>query len=123
MRGRTSERVMTIYRCTNCGHVLAPGESPCSKCGDSRRTVDKLVETAVGSSVSLRMTITKIRQEVQKNWPLLAVLAVGDAVSTIPAYFLSGWASVAVTLCFIVFSTVVGYYAITRVIRTTIEHR
>jgi hypothetical protein len=62
---------MTVYRCTNCRHLLAPGESPCSKCGDARRTVDKLVETTVGSSVIVQMTIAKVRKEVQKNRPLL----------------------------------------------------
>jgi hypothetical protein len=30
---------MTAYRCTNCGQVLAPGENPCSKCADPRRTL------------------------------------------------------------------------------------
>jgi hypothetical protein len=35
------------------------------------------------------------------------VLIFGDVISTVPAYFLNGWASVAVTLIFIIFSTVV----------------
>jgi hypothetical protein len=52
---------------------------------------------------------------------LIAVLMVGDGISTVPAYFLSGWQSVAVAFFFIVFSTVIGYYAITRVITVTTE--
>lgn len=114
---------MTVYRCTNCGHVLAPRESPCPKCGDTRRTADQPIGTTTSSTLSLNMTIKTIREEVQKNWLLIIILVLGDVFSTIPAYIFNGWASVVITLLFIIFSTVVGYYAITRVVNTTIEHR
>jgi hypothetical protein len=77
----------------------------------------------MGLSARVSITTRKIEEEIKKNWPLIAVLVLGDVVSTIPAYFLSGWASVAVTVLFIVFSTVVGYFAITRVINITTETR
>jgi hypothetical protein len=122
LRQTLVEQTMTAYRCTNCNHVLAPGESPCSVCGDTRRTVDMELNATTKPVVSVNMTVTRLREELKKNWPLIAVLVLGDVLSTIPAYFLSGLASVGVTLLFIVFSTAVGYYAITRVIRVTVEH-
>ena len=68
---------MSAYRCTNCGHVLAPGESPCSQCGDIRRTVDKLIETETKLNVSVQMTVTKTIEEIRKNWLLIVRLQVG----------------------------------------------
>jgi len=67
------------------------------------------------------MTIQKFEEEIKKNWPLLIVLAFLNSLSAIPAYFLSGLASVVVNFVFIVVSTVLGYYAITRVVRITTE--
>ena len=67
------------------------------------------------------MTIRKIKQEVKKNWPLLVILVLCDVISVVPAYFLSGWASVIVTVFFIILSTVLGYYAITKVITIATE--
>jgi len=67
------------------------------------------------------MTIRKMEMEIKKNWPLVVILVLCDVVSVVPAYFLSGWASVAVTVFFIVLSTVLGYYAITRVVTITTE--
>lgn len=72
-------------------------------------------------SARVSMTIRKIETEIKKNWVLLVILVLCDVVSVVPAYFLSGWASVAVTVLFILFSTVIGYYAITRVITITTE--
>jgi len=77
----------------------------------------------IGLSARVSITTRKIEKEIKKNWPLITVLVLGDVVSTIPAYFLSGWASVAVTVLFIIFSTVVGYFAITRVINIMTETR
>jgi hypothetical protein len=81
------------------------------------------MEATAHSMLSARvsMTIRKIETEIKKNWVLLVILVLCDVVSVVPAYFLSGWASVAVTVLFILFSTVIGYYAITRVITITTE--
>jgi len=100
--------------CTNCGHHLRDeNETPCPNC----------MEATAHSMLSARvsMTIRKIETEIKKNWVLLVILVLCDVVSVVPAYFLSGWASVAVTVLFILFSTVIGYYAITRVITITTE--
>jgi hypothetical protein len=114
--------VMSDVKCTNCGHELRDvNETPCPKCGDVRQTVGLEARMQIGMSMRVAMTTRRIEEEIKKNWPLVAVLAVGDAISTVPAYLLNGWASVAVTLGFILFSTVVGYYAITRVITITTE--
>lgn len=81
------------------------------------------MEATAHSMLSARvsMTIRKIETEIKKNWVLLVILVLCDVVSVVPAYFLSGWASVAVTVLFILFSTVIGYYAITQVITITTE--
>jgi len=113
-------RVSSIH-CSNCGQELHDEtETPCPKCGDKRRTFSAEGHLQVTSSVTLQTSLRRFEEELRKNWPLIGVLAVGDALSTIPAYFLSGWASVAVTLAFIVVSTLVGYYAVTRVVTITI---
>jgi hypothetical protein len=89
----------------------------------TKRTVGLEARTQIGMSMRVATTARKIEEELKKNWRLIAVLVVGDAISTIPAYLLSGWWSVAVTVGFIIFSTIVGYFAITRVITITTENR
>jgi hypothetical protein len=77
--------------------------------------------TQAKASARVNFTIRKMTTEVKKNWPLIAILVLCDLASTIPAYFLSGLTSVAVTVFFIILSTILGYYAITRVIAITTE--
>jgi hypothetical protein len=98
-------------------------ETPCARCGDTRRTVHMEARSQITSSMQLSTTLRRLEVEVKKNWRLIAVLIICDIVSIVPAYFLSGWASVAVTVFFIILSTVLGYYAITRVITITTETR
>jgi hypothetical protein len=109
--------------CSNCGHGLQnENEAPCPICGDTRRTVHAELRSQSTSSVRLGpVTIQRLQAEVKKNWPLIATLIACDLLSVFPAYFLNGWASVAVTVFFILLSTVLGYYAITRVITITKE--
>jgi predicted RNA-binding Zn-ribbon protein involved in translation (DUF1610 family) len=110
--------------CSNCGHRLQnENETPCPNCGDTRRTVHMEARGQTISSARVGMTIHRLQTEVKKNWPLIATLIVCDLLSVFPAYFLNGWASVAVTVFFILLSTVLGYYAITRVITITKETR
>jgi hypothetical protein len=71
--------------------------------------------------VRVGMTIQTLRTEIEKNWLLVVILVLCDVVSVVPAYFLSGWASVALTVFFIVLSTAFGYFAITRVVTITME--
>lgn len=77
--------------------------------------------TQIGLTARISMTIQRLETEIRKNWLLVVVLVLCDVVSIIPAYFLSGWASVAATVFFIMLSTVLGYYAITRVVTITTE--
>jgi uncharacterized membrane protein YvbJ len=108
--------------CTNCGHALRDeNETPCPNCGDIRRTVHMAVSTQIGLTARISVTIRRVETEIKKNWLLVIVLVLCDVVSIIPAYFLSGWTSVTATVFFIILSTVLGYYAITRVITITTE--
>ena len=111
--------------CTNCGHLRqSEDQTPCPNCGDARRTVHAELRAQSTSSARLGpVTIQRLQTEVKKNRPLVALLIVCNLLSAVPAYFLNGWASVAVTVFFILLSTVVGYYAITRVITITTETR
>ena len=112
---------MTVT-CSNCGAVRDEHAERCPKCGDTRRTFhEEKIHIPIHSSVTVRSAIRRIRTEIKKNWRLITVLIICDVLSTIPAYFLSGWWSVLVTVLFILFSTVVGYFAITRMITITIE--
>ena len=112
---------MSIF-CTHCGQERTEQTgTPCPNCGSGAITL--VPPTAglkwVGHAPILKMR--RLEQELQKNWPLIAVLLACDTVSTIFSYFLSGWVSVAATLVSILISTAVGYYAITRKITVTIE--
>jgi hypothetical protein len=107
--------------CDKCGYKLKDVHETCPNCGPAPKTAHLEARTQIGLSARVSMTTRKIEEEIKKNWPLIGVLVLGDGLSTIPAYCLSGWQSVAVTIGFIVFSTVVGYYAITRVITITTE--
>jgi hypothetical protein len=60
----------------------------------------------------------KTEEKIQKSWPYIIALAAVIFVSGYPAYYLSGWASVGVSWFFSAVSTVVGYYAITKIVRT-----
>ena len=112
---------MTGIYCSNCNHELRENESPCPKCGDTRRTFTESINMKMGSNVTVTTEIHRLRKEAQKNWPLVLVLVLINLASVIPAYFLSGLPSVLITIGCIISSTVIGYYAITRVITITIE--
>lgn len=107
--------------CLDCGHELpASAGVPCSECGSTNVTVAPRPGQLSFVGHAPTITMDSIKKELQKNWGLLVILIACDAISTIPAYFLSGWASVAVTVFFIFLSTFLGYLAITRVITITI---
>jgi hypothetical protein len=110
--------------CSHCGHPLRDAdETPCPNCGHTERTVHLEAHAQVKTSARVSMTIQRLEEEVRKNWPLIITLVACDLISVIPAYFLSGWASVAITVLFIILSTALGFYAITRVITITKETR
>jgi hypothetical protein len=110
--------------CSNCGHRLQNGnKTRCPICGDTRSTFHAEVSVQSTCFVHVGMMFHRLQTEVKKNWPLIAILIVFNLLSVFPAYFLSGWASVAATVFFILLSTVLGYYAITRVIIITKETR
>jgi predicted RNA-binding Zn-ribbon protein involved in translation (DUF1610 family) len=117
---------MSDYKvtCSRCGHRLQnETETPCPICGDTRRTVHAELRSQSTSSARVVPTIHRFQTEVKKNWPLIATLIVCNLLSVFPAYFLNGWASVAATVFFSLLLTVLGYYAITRVITITKETR
>ena len=121
-RTENDQKLMSSVHCANCGYELRDVDhTPCPKCGDSRRTVNLEARAQMGLTANVRMTMRRLEEEIKRNWPLITVLALGDLISTIPAYFLSGWASVAVAFGFVFFSTIVGYFAVTRVIKITTE--
>jgi hypothetical protein len=107
--------------CDRCGYALRDVEETCPICGPAPKTVHLEARTRTGLSARVSTTTRKFEKEMKKNWPLILVLFVGNLLSAVPAYFLSGWSSVTVTLLSNVFFTFVGYYAITRVITITTE--
>jgi hypothetical protein len=110
--------------CDICHRELKDVSEVCPKCGpDAAKTVHMETRAQMTMSATVRMTILKLEEEIYKNWPLLFVLIICDLISVVPAYFLSGVPSVAVTVFFIILSTVLGYFAITRVITITRETR
>ncbi len=107
--------------CDRCGQLLIDVDAKCPNCGDAPKTVHMEARTQVSAAANARMTRRKFEQELKKNWSLIVVLVALDLFSMIPAYFLSGWQSVVVSLLFVVLSTAIGYYAITRVITITVD--
>jgi hypothetical protein len=108
--------------CSNCGHPLRDvHDTPCPNCGHTGRTVHLAALAHVKASAGVSMSIQRVTEEIRKNWPLIVVLVVCDLISMIPAYFLNGWKSVGTTVFFILLSTAIGYFAITRVITITKE--
>jgi hypothetical protein len=108
--------------CDRCGHELADVHQVCPNCGPASRTVHMEATAYARAVASVRMTTRKLERELKKNWPLILLLICIDLFSMIPAYFLSGWLSVVASLFFVLLSTAIGYYAITRVITITIDH-
>lgn len=108
--------------CDKCGEKLPDVNSTCPKCGSAPKTVHVEARAQIGLRAVARMSTRKIEEEIRKNWPLVLILAAIYLVSMIPSYFLSGWWSVAANLIFIILSTAVSYYAITRIITITIDH-
>ena len=110
---------MSIH-CGDCGHELSASAGvPCPECGSMNVTVAPRPGHISFVGHAPTVTMDSVKKELQKNWGLLVILIGCDVVSTVPAYFLSGWASVVVTVFFIFLSTFLGYLAITRVITIT----
>jgi hypothetical protein len=105
--------------CKTCGHALKSVEDlPCAKCGSDQAIVHMAARSMTASSGTATMSGHKTVEKMQKSWPYVAALAVLILFSGYPAYYLSGWASVAVSWFFSGLSTVVGYFAITKIVRT-----
>jgi len=60
----------------------------------------------------------QIVEEMRRDWRYVLLLIAVVLVSGIPAYFLSGWPSVVVSWIFSIVSAWVGYYTLTKVLRT-----
>jgi hypothetical protein len=71
---------------------------------------------AVASS-GATMSGHKTEMKTQRSWPYIFSLIGIILLSGWPAYYLSGWDSVFVSWFFSAVSTVVGYFAITRIVR------
>jgi hypothetical protein len=105
--------------CKTCGYALKGVEDlPCPKCGGDQAIVQMAASSMAANSGRAAMSGHKTEERMQKSWPYVIALAALILVSGYPAYYLSGWASVAVSWFFSALSTVVGYFAITKIVQT-----
>jgi hypothetical protein len=110
---------MFPVNCNRCGYRLADVyDLPCPECGCAQATVS--MEARMQSASSGRATVIGHQTiEVMKwDWPYILLLIAVILISGIPAYFLSGWPSVIVSWLFSALSAYVGFYALTKILRT-----
>jgi hypothetical protein len=104
--------------CKNCGNSLKNVEDlPCPKCGSVQAIVHMTARSMAASSGRATMSGHMTVETMRKNWPYIILLVAIILISGIPAYCLSGWTSVVVSWLFAALSTLVGYYAITKIAR------
>jgi hypothetical protein len=101
--------------CDKCGYKLKGVEETCPNCGPAPKTVHLEATAHVTSSVSVSMTIDRLREEIEKNWLWIVVTLAFDVASILGAFFLSGIPSVVATMAAILITTVTGYRAVTKV--------
>ncbi len=115
----TEKLKMFPVTCKNCGQTLNNVDDlPCPKCGCDQAIVHMAARTMAAASGRATMSGHKTEKETQKSWPYIILLVAIVLISGYPAYYLSGWNSVVVSWFFSAVSTVVGYYAITKFVRT-----
>jgi hypothetical protein len=105
--------------CNNCGHDLKDvHDLPCPKCGGDKATVHMAGRSPAAAFGGATASGHRTEEEMRKSWPYILLLAAIVLISGLPGYYLSGWKSVAVSWAFSALSTWVGYYAITKIVRT-----
>jgi hypothetical protein len=111
---------MFPVKCNGCGCQLNDvHDLPCPKCGCNEATVSMAARAQAASSGRAAAVGHQTIGEPKWNWPIILLLIAVILISGIPAYFLKGWTSVIVSWLFSALSAVVGYYAITKILRTT----
>jgi hypothetical protein len=111
---------MSNVNCSACGCELPGVDSgPCPKCGGMAKTVQLEARGQMMTSGSLKVSLRKIEMAVKKDWKLICILIVMQLIAVGLAYFLSGVASVIASVVVIIVTTIVGYFAITRVFTIT----
>ena len=109
---------MFPVKCNGCGYQLKDVyDLPCPKCGCDHATVSMAARGQVATSGRVTMEGHRTIEEMRRNWPfILLLIAVILLSAIIPAYlFGGGWASVIVSCIFSFVSTIVGYYALTKI--------
>jgi hypothetical protein len=102
--------------CTNCGQELPSVEAgPCPKCGAITKTVQLEARGHAQATASAQGSWRRVEEVLERNWLAMSILFCLILISAIPAYFLSGWWSVSVTLALAAISSVVGVFAVTKV--------
>ena len=110
---------MFPVKCTSCGYQLKDvHDLPCPKCGSGQAAVSMAAHTQSTSSGRATVVGHQTIEAVKMNWRFVLLLIGVVLISGIPAYFLSGWASVIVSWFFSILSAYVGYYALTKILRT-----
>ena len=110
---------MFPVNCNGCGYQLKDVyDLPCPKCRCDQATVSMAARGQVATSGRATMEGHQTIEEMRRDWPFILLLIAVISISGIPAYFLSGWLSVIVSWLFSAISAWVGYYALTKILRT-----
>jgi hypothetical protein len=120
-------------RCIN-GHPLEQDHTgPCPQCGVTTRQIVKPLRTTIGQNLELnktvgktldaktaivtRVTTTAITTSLARNWWLIALYLVVELSGAAVGASLSGWGSFCFSIGIDVASTIIGLYAVIRVVR------
>jgi len=110
---------MFPVNCNGCGYQLKDvHDLPCPECGCNQATVSMAARGQVTSSGRANMGGYQTIAVMKMNWPSILLLLAVIVLSGFPAYILNGWASVIVSCIFSFVSTIVGYFAFTKILRT-----
>jgi hypothetical protein len=113
------ETSMSNAECLGCGRELdRPG--PCPDCGGANRAIHLTARTELKLGQS--MTTTRLRQSLEKNKPLLAVVLVITVSSPFLGLFLAGAPGVLAGLVLGILSFALGLFAVTRVRESDTVH-
>ena len=111
---------MSKVNCSVCGCELGVDSGPCPKCGGTAKTVQLEAHSQATASGSSTVSLRKIEMAVKKDWKLICILIVMNLISVGLPYLLPpGLPSLIATVVITVASTILGYFAITKVVTIT----
>lgn len=97
------------------GHAVFDTSKPCPICQSTKFRLALSGRSQGMARGGASLAGHKMIHTQERSWPFLLALLAIILLSGFPAYYLSGWLSVVLSWTFSAVSSVVGYYAITKI--------